>query len=114
MAGLRKAINSLGGVNVGCEWEAKSWEGATAMVAGIAHHLSQGIHFSSLKDTCKYQWQMTWVASNSSQIKKQKQWTEATVCHHYRIRSLGRTVQKLSRSLQPAAQSRWEPATQLS
>lgn len=28
-------------------------KGATAMVAGIAHHLSQGIHFSSLKDTCK-------------------------------------------------------------
>ena len=70
MARLRKAINSLGGVNVGCEWKAKSWEGATAMVAGIAHHLSQGIHFSSLKDTCKCQWQMTWVASNLSQIKK--------------------------------------------
>ena len=49
MAGLRKATNSLEDINVGCEWEAKSWEGATAMAAGIAHHLSQGIHFSSLK-----------------------------------------------------------------
>lgn len=108
MAGLRKAINSLGNINVGCEWEAKSWEGATAMVAGIAHHLSQGIHFSSLEGYL----QMTWVAKNSSQIKKQKQWIEATVCHHHRIRP-GRTVQKLYRSLQSAAQSRWEPATQL-
>lgn len=32
------------------------------------------------------QWQMTWVAKNSSQIKKQKQWIEATVCHRYRTR----------------------------
>ena len=92
MARLRKAINSLGGVNVGCEWETKSWEGVTAMDAGIAHHLSQGIHFSSLEGHL----QMTWVAKNSSQIKKQKQWLQSTDCHRCRIRSPVVTVQKLS------------------
>ena len=51
MARLRKAINLLGGVNVGCEWEAKSWEGVTAMATGIAHHLFQGIHFQFLGGT---------------------------------------------------------------
>lgn len=54
------------------------------------------------------QWQMTWVAKNSIQIKKQKQWIEATVRHRYRTRSPIVPCKKLSRSLQPAAQSRWE------
>lgn len=60
------------------------------------------------------QWQMTWVAKNSSQIKKQKQWIEATDCHHYRIRSPVAPCKSCPdrSNLQPKAGGK--PATQLS